>query len=126
MMKQIKRTIMAFALLLGVGLFLAPTTPVGAANPIDAACSSNQDSTICNQETQIGPLITTVINVLLFIIGLIAVIMLIMGGILYATSAGDPGAVTKAKNTILYAIIGLAVAFFAYAIVNWVIARFVS
>jgi ABC-type Fe3+ transport system permease subunit len=47
--------------------------------------------------------------------------MLIWGGIRYTTSAGNQNSVTAAKNTILYAIIGLVVAVFAYAIVNWVI-----
>jgi multisubunit Na+/H+ antiporter MnhB subunit len=57
---------------------------------------------------------------MLFIIGAIAVIMLIIGGIRYVVSAGDQNAVTSAKNTILYAIIGIVVAFLAYAAVNFV------
>jgi multisubunit Na+/H+ antiporter MnhB subunit len=46
--------------------------------------------------------------------------MLIIGGIRYVVSAGDQNAVTSAKNTILYAIIGIIVAFLAYAAVNFV------
>jgi multisubunit Na+/H+ antiporter MnhB subunit len=57
----------------------------------------------------------------LFLIGAISVIMLIIGGIRYTISGGDSGNVTAAKNTILYAIIGLVVAFLAFAIVNWVL-----
>lgn len=64
---------------------------------------------------------TTIVNVLLFIIGAISVIMLIVGGIRYTISNGDSGAVTSAKNTILYAIVGLIIAFLAFAIVNWVL-----
>ena len=63
----------------------------------------------------------TVVNILLFIIGLISVIMLIWGGIRYTTSGGNANSVTAAKNTIMYAIIGLVIAIFAYAIVNWVV-----
>lgn len=63
----------------------------------------------------------TVVNVMLFIIGAISVIMLIYGGIRYTTSGGNANSVTAAKNTIMYAIIGLVVAIFAYAIVNWVV-----
>ena len=48
-------------------------------------------------------------------------IMLIWGGILYTTSSGDSNKVTTAKNTIMYAVIGLVVAIFAYAIVNFVL-----
>jgi multisubunit Na+/H+ antiporter MnhB subunit len=57
----------------------------------------------------------------LFLIGAISVIMLIIGGIRYTVSAGDSGNVTAAKSTIMYAIIGLIVAFLAFAIVNWVL-----
>jgi hypothetical protein len=68
-----------------------------------------------------GSIFTTVVNVLLFVIGAISVIMLIIGGIRYTISAGDSGNVTAAKNTILYAIVGLVIAFLAFAIVNWVL-----
>jgi hypothetical protein len=61
----------------------------------------------------------TITNILLFIIGAIAVIMLIVGGIRYVVSSGDQTAVTNAKNTILYAIIGIVVAFLAFAAVNF-------
>lgn len=62
----------------------------------------------------------TITNILLFVIGAIAVVMLIIGGIRYVVSSGDQNAVTSAKNTILYAIIGIVVAFLAYAAVNFV------
>jgi hypothetical protein len=68
----------------------------------------------------------TITNVLLFVIGAISVIMLIIGGIRYTTSNGDSGAVTNAKNTILYAVIGIIVALLAYALVNFVITSFVQ
>lgn len=60
-------------------------------------------------------------NTILYIVGIIAVIMLIIGGIKYVVSGGDSKKVTDAKNTVLYAIIGLVIAVFAYAIVNFVI-----
>ena len=68
-----------------------------------------------------GGIFTTIINIILFIVGILSVIMLIYGGIRYATSAGESGRVTSAKNTVLYAIVGLIVAILAYAIVNFVI-----
>lgn len=60
-------------------------------------------------------------NTILYIVGIVAVIMLIIGGIKYVVSGGDSKKVTDAKNTVLYAIIGLVIAVFAYAIVNFVI-----
>lgn len=68
----------------------------------------------------------TITNVLLFIIGAISVIMLIIGGIRYTVSNGDAAAVTSAKNTILYAVIGIVIAILAYALVNFVIGSFAA
>ena len=67
-----------------------------------------------------------VTNTILYIVGIIAVIMLIIGGIRYVTSGGDAKKVTDAKNTVLYAIIGLVIAFLAFAIVNFVISALPS
>lgn len=67
---------------------------------------------------------STITNVLLFIIGAIAVIMIVIGGLRYVLSGGDSSQVTAAKNTILYAIVGIIVAILAYAAVNFVIGSF--
>lgn len=63
----------------------------------------------------------TVTNILLYIVGAVSVIMLIIGGIRYVVSGGDQQAVTAAKNTILYAIVGIVVAILAFAAVNFVV-----
>lgn len=60
-------------------------------------------------------------NILLYIVGALSVIMVIVGGLRYVVSGGDPNATAGAKNTIIYALIGIAVAFMAYAAVNFVI-----
>lgn len=112
---------MSLALVMGLGMLLVPAASVLAVNPIEDACADDPNSTICqSQGDDIGEVIRTVINVLLFVVGVIAVVMIIIGGIMYSTSAGDATAVTKAKNTIISAVIGLVVAFLAFAIVNWV------
>ena len=67
-----------------------------------------------------------VTNTILYIVGIIAVIMLIIGGIRYVTSGGDAKKVTDAKNTVLYAIIGLVISLLAFAIVNFVISALPS
>lgn len=64
-------------------------------------------------------------SVLLFIVGAIAVIMIIIGGLRYVISGGDSSQVQAAKNTILYALVGIIVAILAYAAVNFVINSFV-
>ena len=69
----------------------------------------------------VGGTFSTITNVLLFIVGAIAVIMIVIGGLRYVTSGGNQNAVTAAKNTILYAIIGIIVAILAYAVINFVL-----
>ncbi len=66
---------------------------------------------------------TTIVNVIIGIVGFLAVIMIILGGISYTTSAGDANKVKKAKDTIMYGIIGLIVAILAFAIVNFVLSN---
>ena len=65
-------------------------------------------------------------NVILLIVGIVSVIMLIYGGLRYILSGGDSKKVTDAKNTILYAIIGLIISLLAYAIVNFVLTSVVG
>jgi hypothetical protein len=69
---------------------------------------------------------TTVSNVLLFIVGAISVVMIIIGGLRYVVSGGNTSNVAAAKNTILYAVIGLIVAILGYAIINFVITSFTN
>jgi multisubunit Na+/H+ antiporter MnhB subunit len=92
-------------------------TNLNVGSGVECAKGDDVPTTLFGQ----GSIFTTIVNVLLFIIGAISVIMLIIGGIRYTTSAGDSGNVTAAKNTIMYALIGLIVAFLAFAVVNWVL-----
>lgn len=64
------------------------------------------------------------LNLAYFVAGIIAVIIIIVAGIMYSTSAGDQARVTKAKNLILYSIAGLVIIMSAFAITNFVIGRF--
>ena len=66
-------------------------------------------------------IVKRIINIAMTVLGVVCVIMLIVGGYNYTMSAGDASKVTKAKNTILYAIIGLVIALLALAIVNFVL-----
>ncbi len=68
--------------------------------------------------------ITTIINVMLFIAGALAVIMIIYGGIRYITAHGDEKQVKVAKDTIVYSVVGLIIAIIAYALVTFIFNRF--
>ena len=84
---------------------------------VDAAQGSGQPTTLFGT----GGVITTVTNTLLFVVGALSVIMIIWGGLRYAISGGNSTSVTAAKNTIVYAIVGLIIAFLAFAAVNWIL-----
>ncbi len=119
-----KISILSLSLL---GLFFAP---VAFAQDAESALNCGADlqlqTTGCNANnatasTSIQNTIKTVINIITIIVGIVAVIMIIIAGFKYITSNGDSGAVSSAKNTIIYAIVGLVVVALAQAIVRFVV-----
>lgn len=104
-------------------LFLAPAASAFSMtmqNGADAAKGTSQATDLFGATG----MFTTISNVLLFLVGAISVIMIIIGGLRYVISGGNSANVTAAKNTILYAIVGIVVAVLAYAIINFVINSF--
>lgn len=65
--------------------------------------------------------LNTIISVVVGVLGLLAVAMIVYGGFMYTTSAGDASKIKKAKDTIMYGVIGLVIALLAFAIVNFVL-----
>jgi cytochrome bd-type quinol oxidase subunit 2 len=102
--------------------FFGLVSPVFAQGIQDGADAARPDDAPGDLFGQQG-LFKTITNVLIFLIGAIAVVMLIIGGFRYVVSGGNDQSVTDAKNTIMYAIIGLAVAILSYAMINFVIDR---
>lgn len=80
-----------------------------------AGCKIFEDTT----KTAV-PIALNIINVVLSFVGVIAVGVIVYGGVLYITSMGDASKITKAKNCILYGVVGLVVAIMAFAIVAFV------
>ena len=68
-------------------------------------------------------LIKTVVNILLWAVGILSVIMIIFSGFRYITSSGDTSKTKSAQSTLIYSVVGLIVAIMAWAIVNMVINR---
>jgi len=104
-------------------LFVPVTTNAVSVLP---QCTSNSGTTgssaICaSKNDNIGTYVKNGVNILLYLVGVLAIIMIIYGGVRYVTSAGNSNQVSSAKNVILYALVGLVVAVLAYAIVNFVI-----
>lgn len=121
-MKQLLKILVAPALLLSV-LFMAPVI----VSAVDVCSGGNSSSLYCQNrgegETKVKSTIGNVTNLLLMAVGAISIIMIVVGGILFALSNGDSSKVAKARNTVLYAAIGLMIALLASAIVNLAFAR---
>ena len=70
--------------------------------------------------------VIVIINGVIGVLGLVCVVVMIIGGVNYMTSSGDIGKVKKAKDTILYGLIGLVICVLAFAIVNFLITNILS
>ncbi|MGH7196931.1 MAG: pilin [Candidatus Saccharimonadales bacterium] len=118
-----KKIIIAIVTVFSLGLLLA--TPANAQVDVFKPCANNSDSAICQarKDKLFGPgsIWNNILNAFTFLIGAVSVVMIIIGGFRYAVSGGDQAQVTSAKNTIIYAVIGLIVAVLANAIVNFVL-----
>lgn len=119
-MKKLFLSLTSFVLAVGIVSIVAVSLPVAAQDALEQGIQAAHGDGIPTTITGDGGVITTVINVMLYIVGILSVIMLIYGGIRYTISGGNSSAVTAAKNTILYAIVGLVIAIFAYAAINFI------
>lgn len=109
---------------------VAPGTAIGGSGS-DIQCGVNSGAELdlsgetCEVEgtgtSSLQGLITKIINIFSVIVGVIAVIMIIVGGLKYITSGGDSGNVSSAKNTIIYALVGLVIVALAQFIVRFVL-----
>ncbi len=122
-MKKIKVTVISLAAVMMGAFVLSPAAPVYAdvAGEIQKGVNSVGGD---EEKATLGGRLEDVVDILLYVLGAIAVIMIVIGGIRYATSNGESSQISSAKNTILYAVIGLIVAVLAYAIVNFVLDSF--
>lgn len=122
-MKMHKGIILSFitAIALTAAVFSLPTLAFGEGGPQSAIELARGDGVPTNLMEGDGSLVRRIINFMLIGIAIISVVMLIVGGFRYVVSGGQKEAVNSAKNTILYAIVGLLIALFAYAIIKFVV-----
>ncbi len=119
---MIKSLLFALAIALGLAvlivfIFNKPVSALSLMEGVNAAHGAGQPTALFGDTG----IITKITNTLLFIAGALAVIMLIFGGIRYTISGGNSSNVTAAKNTVMYAIVGLIISFLAYAAVNFIL-----
>lgn len=124
-MSRLKQFTGTIVILLSLILCSAvPQAPVHAVDILSAGCTGNEQSAVCQSKSDSATTnAKTVINIILYVLGIIAIIMIIIGGIKYVISNGDSSAVQSAKNTIMYAVVGLMVAIMSFAIVNFLLDR---
>ena len=127
--QKLSLAVVLFALL---SLAFAPTVSAGlfdgakqeACNGVSLTTTTSS-STNCDQKSQkrISGLMRTVINLFSLAIGAISIVMVIISGLKYITSQGESAAIASAKNSLIYAVVGLVIVAFAQVIVRFVIAR---
>jgi hypothetical protein len=117
---------------LSAGL-LAPlpgAVAVAATNPYKGVdCGAAAGSAVCKDNSGQDPLtgsngvLVTATNILAFVAGATAVIFMVVGGIKYITAAGAPAEVQKAKETIIYALVGVIVIIISRQVISYVLSR---
>lgn len=110
-----------------VGLFIALPASHASAAIKDSVCNgviaAGGACTEAGSGTTVNAIVETIVNVLSMLVGIVAVIMIIAGGFKYITSSGDSGNIQSAKNTIIYALIGLVIAVSAKVITGFVLSK---
>jgi hypothetical protein len=126
MMQKIRNLVLALTIALLGGLVLTPA--LANADFKDDACQgvntlNGNSGTSCSStaEGSLNKIIRTVIQIFSVVVGFISVIMIIVGGLKMITANGDSGAISSARSTIAYALIGLVVVAMAQVLVHFVL-----
>ena len=120
---QTFREILIFTGLMGIVLVISAliSEPTFAASLIDSSDNPDIISGATGGESSIRELVKTMLNFFLSFLGFVATVMVIYGGILYVTSAGNDESVGKAKKILLYAVVGIILILLSFALVNTIL-----
>ena len=127
-----KRLTISLLLALFVGVGVPAAVSAQSVDVFEICDERGVNSSICDEgagtrggdEAGLPAMVVIIINTLLLVLGMVSVLMIVIGGIRYASSAGDAAQVKRAKDTILYSVVGLIVAIMAFSIVNFVLDAF--
>lgn len=120
-MKEISKMLTTGMSAVTLGFLYSKSVLAGSIDNITNGLDRTKDAA---GDLEMNDVIKTIITTMLFIVGILAVIMIIYGGIRYVTAHGDKTQVASAKDTVVYAVVGLVVAIVAYALVDWVVNLF--
>lgn len=126
-----KKTVVSIAIVICAAFGLATLSTVSLSNNVSAQVSDGIGAATTSEmegrkiDGDSG-LVKSVVNILLWVIGILSIIMIIFSGIRYVTSSGDASKTKAAQNTLIYSVVGLIVAIMAWAIVDLVVNKFAS
>ena len=131
MMKKIATGLLMVAITLAA--FVYATQPAIAVNDwTDTACNdpkldSEQKAALgCEKDSTAPSVVEGIINGIITVVGIVAVVVIVVGGQRFIVSQGDPGKITAARGMIIYGVVGLIVALLAFAVVNFVLVNVFS
>lgn len=104
-----------------IRFILGTITPENTTDTVSAGVGAADSTIIVPEGPDLFAVVQNVLNTTFGVVGVIAVVMIIIGGFYYMTSRGEPDRVQRGKNTILYGIVGLIICLSAFAIVNFVL-----
>ena len=120
-MKKILATILICFITLSFGFNVFATS---SGWNMEEACKLNPDAAMCQSNPDAPKFVGNIFNIIIGILGIVAVVGIIVGGYQFVTSRGDPGQTVKARNILVFSVVGLIVALLSFAIVNFVINNF--
>jgi len=122
------KKIVAAILMVGIvaASFIYATQPVVAVNDWNSeACKEADDDQKaalgCDMDSTAPSVVEGLINGIITVVGIVAVIVIVVGGQRYIVSQGDPSKITAARGMIIYGVIGLIVTLLAFAVVNFIL-----
>lgn len=118
--RTFRQALIAFGLMVGA-LTLVSAFPVASAALINPSDSPSAITEATGGEGSIRRLVLKIVNFFLGFLGILAVIMVIYGGVTYVTAAGQDEAIGNAKKIILYSVVGIIVILLSFAIVSTVL-----
>lgn len=127
-MKKLKLFITSLVALFSLSPAFAPVAVLAQANQINCGIegdfSKECENNAPTEDTTVTDTVQNAIRLFQVVVGLIAVFMIIFGGLKYITSGGNDGGIKSAKNTLLYAVVGLVIVLIAEGVVRFVLTRF--
>jgi hypothetical protein len=126
--QRIKHLVASLLIAFGGGLVFVPAIASAdlqgdACQGVNQLSGSNSSSCSAGNGASVTDIMRTVINILSVIVGFIAVVMIIVGGLRFITAGGDSNAVAGARSTILYAVVGLIIVAIAQVLVHFVLRK---